>query len=192
MLFRSTTFAALELLGPNYTWKTSAWSSAPLQGDTLAGDLILKGGADPKFTFEHLEALLRDLRARGVREIRGELVLDRSLFAGVEAGDAGSFDNEPSRPYNTQPDALLVNFKSIRLNFIPDGSRRAVNIVAEPALPQVQIVNNLALSNEPCGDWVEKLKVGVTGDATTARLSFAGNFPLACGEKERQIGRAHV
>ena len=182
-----TTLAALDQLGPAYQWTTEVYASAAMQGDILAGDLILRGSGDPRLTLENFWLMLRDLRARGVREIRGELVLDRSLFAGVEAGDAGSFDNEPSRPYNTQPDALLVNFKSIRLNFIPDGSRRAVNIVAEPALPQVQIVNNLALSNEPCGDWVEKLKVGVTGDATTARLSFAGNFPLACGEKERHF-----
>ena len=182
-----TTLAALDQLGPAYQWTTEVYASAAMQGDILAGDLILRGSGDPRLTLENFWLMLRELRARGLREIRGDLVLDRSLFAGVETGDAGRFDNEPSRPYNTQPDALLVNFKSIRLNFIPDGSRRAVNIVAEPALPQVQIVNNLALSNEPCGDWVEKLKVGVTGDATTARLSFAGNFPLACGEKERHF-----
>ena len=34
-----TTYAALEMLGPTFTWKTEAWTSAPLVGDVLQGDL---------------------------------------------------------------------------------------------------------------------------------------------------------
>src|SRR5512143_2833390 len=43
-----TTFAALEMLGPAYTWKTGFWSRAPLDNGVLAGDLYLRGSADPK------------------------------------------------------------------------------------------------------------------------------------------------
>ncbi len=180
-----TTFAALDQLGPAFRWSTEVYTSAPLQGDVLAGDLVLRGSGDPRLTLENFWLMLRNLRARGLREIRGDLVLDRSFFASADANDPGGFDNEPSRPYNTQPDALLVNFKSFRLGFIPDGARRAVNITVEPALPQLQVVNNLLPSAEACGDWVEKLKVTASGDASSARLVFAGSFPLACGEKER-------
>jgi len=60
-----TTLAALELLGPAYTWKTTAWSSAPLDNGVLAGDLVLRGGADPRLTFEQFWLLLRQVRARG-------------------------------------------------------------------------------------------------------------------------------
>ena len=180
-----TTFAALDQLGPAFRWSTEVYTSALLQGDVLAGDLVLRGSGDPRLTLENFWLMLRNLRARGLREIRGDLVLDRSFFASADANDPGGFDNEPSRPYNTQPDALLVNFKSFRLGFIPDGARRAVNITVEPALPQLQIVNNLLPSAEACGDWVEKLKVAASSDASSARLVFAGSFPLACGEKER-------
>src|SRR4051794_15725541 len=38
-----TTFAALDLLGPNYRWKTEAYLGGPLEHGTLDGDLILKG-----------------------------------------------------------------------------------------------------------------------------------------------------
>ncbi len=180
-----TTFAALDQLGPAYRWSTEVYAAAPLQGDVLAGDLVLRGGGDPRLTLENFWLMLRNLRARGLREIRGDLVLDRSFFAGTEGTDPGGFDNEPSRPYNTQPDALLVNFKSFRLGFVPDAARRAVKIIVEPALPQLQIVNNLLPTADACGDWVEKLKLSASGDATSARLVFTGSFPLACGEKER-------
>jgi D-alanyl-D-alanine carboxypeptidase/D-alanyl-D-alanine-endopeptidase (penicillin-binding protein 4) len=182
-----TTFAALDLLGPAYQWTTEVLATVPLQGDTLAGDLVLRGSGDPRLTLENFWLMLRALRARGLREIRGDLIIDRSYFGGIEATDPGGFDNEPTRPYNTQPDALLVNFKSIRLTFLPDAERRGVKIVAEPALPQVQIVNNLVLDAEPCGDWVSRLKLAATGDATAGRLVFSGNFALACGEKERHF-----
>ena len=180
-----TTFAALDLLGPAFRWSTEAYLSAPLQGEVLDGDLVLRGGGDPRLTLENFWLMLRNLRARGLREIRGDLVLDRSFFSGMDGADPGGFDNEPSRPYNTLPDALLFIYKSSRLGFFPDAPRRAVNITVEPALPQLQIVNNLHLSAEACGDWVEKLKVTASGGGASARLVFSGSFALACGEKER-------
>ena len=75
-----TSYAALELLGPTYQWSTELRSSArPVQG-ILAGDVYLKGFGDPKLTIERLMLLVRDLRAQGISEIRGDLVLDRSFF----------------------------------------------------------------------------------------------------------------
>jgi D-alanyl-D-alanine carboxypeptidase/D-alanyl-D-alanine-endopeptidase (penicillin-binding protein 4) len=82
---------------------------------------------------------------------------------------------------------LLVNFKSFRLNFVPDGERRTVRIVVEPALSQLQIVNNLVLDAEPCGDWVARLKITAFGDAGAAKLGFAGNYASACGENDRHF-----
>src|SRR6202167_6336144 len=48
-----TTYAALELLGPAFTWNTSAYANGSMQGDVLEGDLVLKGGGDPKLTLEN-------------------------------------------------------------------------------------------------------------------------------------------
>jgi len=139
---------------------------------------------DPRLTLENFWLMLRGLRARGVREIRGDLVLDRSYFATEDIDPAG-FDNEPTRPYNTPPDALLVNFKAVRLQFVPDAEQRTLKINAEPALPQVQVLNNVVVDNAPCGDWVERLKLTAIGDNRNARLLFGGNYSVACGEKER-------
>jgi serine-type D-Ala-D-Ala carboxypeptidase/endopeptidase (penicillin-binding protein 4) len=179
-----TTFSALDLLGPTYRWTTEIYGTSSAQGGILAGDLFIKGYGDPRLTLENFWLMLRELRLRGVREIRGDLVLDRHYFSSTDIDPAG-FDNEPSRPYNTPPDALLVNFKSVRLQFLPDPERRVLKVVAEPALPQLQVLNNVSLDNEPCGDWVDRLKITVLGDAANARLLFSGNYSIACGEKDR-------
>ena len=181
-----TTYAGLELLGPAYAWQTEAYASGSLSQDVLAGDLVLKGYGDPKLTLENFWLLLRDLRGRGLREIRGDLVLDRSYYGAVES-DPARFDEQPTRPYNTSPDALLVNYKAIRLMFVPDAEARAVRIVTEPVLPQIQIVNQLVLDAAPCGDWVARMKLDAQGGASSARLQFAGSYSRDCGERVRHF-----
>ena len=183
-----TTYAGLELLGPAYVWVTDAYAGGPLKDGVLAGDLVLRGRGDPKLTIENFWLLLRGLRGRGVREIRGDLVLDRSYFPGGEDYDPGRFDEQPNRPYNTGPDALLVNFKSVRLQFVPDLEARTVNVIVEPVVPAIQVVNNLTLDPKgPCGDWLGKVKLDAQGNAQSARFVFGGVFPASCGERVRNF-----
>jgi len=173
-----TTFAALEVLGPSHTWKTEAYLDGTLNGDRLEGNLVFKGYGDPKFNLESLILFLRDLRNRGLREITGDVVLDRSFFA-VDAHDPALFDNEPIRPYNVGPDALLINFKAFRLQFVPDDEKQAVTVFAEPPMPQVNVVNNLHLAPGFCDVWPER--PAVSGNT----LTFFGVFPSSCGDKSR-------
>jgi D-alanyl-D-alanine carboxypeptidase/D-alanyl-D-alanine-endopeptidase (penicillin-binding protein 4) len=190
-----TTYAGLELLGPAYAWSTEVYASGPLQNEMLAGDLIIKGYGDPKLTLENFWLLLRNLRARGVREIRGDVVLDRTYFAAGDF-DPARFDGEPIRPYNTGPDALLVNFKAITVQFVPEHDARAVRLVIEPALEAAQVVNNVTLSEGLCGDWVAKLKFEPQGSSEAARLVISGSYARECGERARSFSllahRAYV
>ncbi|MCW5576133.1 MAG: D-alanyl-D-alanine carboxypeptidase/D-alanyl-D-alanine-endopeptidase, partial [Burkholderiales bacterium] len=181
-----TTYAGLELLGPAHTWNTEALADGTLAQDVLNGNLYLRGAGDPKLTLENFWLLLRNLRARGLRDIRGDLVLDRRLFA-EETHDPAGFDDQPTRPYNTGPNALLVNFKAVTLQFIPDAATRTVRIAAEPPLPQVQIVNNLKVADGPCGDWMSRMKIDAQGNADSARLAFSGGYTLDCGERLRSF-----
>jgi D-alanyl-D-alanine carboxypeptidase/D-alanyl-D-alanine-endopeptidase (penicillin-binding protein 4) len=183
-----TTFAALELLGPAYTWKTTAWSDAPLDNGVLAGDLTLRGSADPKLTFEQFWLLLRQLRARGVREIAGDLVLDRSLIAPAEH-DPAAFDEKPLRPYNVGPDALLLNFKAVRLTLLPDAAAKAVRVTAEPEPTNLDVTNLLKFGNGGCPEgWRENLRADLTRHATRWRLVLTGTFPASCEQKTWRIG----
>jgi len=179
-----TTYAGLDLLGPAYVWNTEVYGSvAPVQ-DVLDGDLIIKGNGDPKLTIENFWLLLRSLRARGVRDIRGDLVLDRSLFSAADY-DPARFDEQPTRPYNTGPDALLINFKAIAVYFVPEPEARRVRLVIEPPLPAVQVTNNLTLTDGACGDWLGRMKADALTSADTARVVFSGSYARDCGERAR-------
>eukprot|EP01031_Cornospumella_fuschlensis_P052280 gene52280-63904_t len=47
-----TTYAALELLGPTYQWKTEFFTDGTVKDGVLHGNLYLKGGGDPKLNME--------------------------------------------------------------------------------------------------------------------------------------------
>jgi D-alanyl-D-alanine carboxypeptidase/D-alanyl-D-alanine-endopeptidase (penicillin-binding protein 4) len=178
-----TTFAALDLLGPAYAWKTEAFASGALIDGVLTGDLHLRGGGDPKLTYDQFGRLLRQIRAHGVREIRGDLVLDRSAFA-MPAAEPGRFDAQPLRPYNVSPDALLLNFKAVTLQLIPDPLQKAVSIGMEPAPANLDLINKLTLGNgNDCGNWKERLRADSFSHGSTTRLVLTGAFPAACGEQ---------
>jgi D-alanyl-D-alanine carboxypeptidase/D-alanyl-D-alanine-endopeptidase (penicillin-binding protein 4) len=182
-----TTFAALDLLGPAYVWKTEAFANGSLNDGVLTGDLHLRGGGDPKLTYDQFERLLRQIRARGIREIRGDLVLDRSAFA-VSATGPGRFDAQPMRPYNVAPDALLVNFKAVTLQLIPDPAQKTLAVSMEPAPTNLDLVNQITLGNgNGCGDWKERLRADVFSHGLTTRLVLTGVFPQSCGEQRWNI-----
>jgi D-alanyl-D-alanine carboxypeptidase/D-alanyl-D-alanine-endopeptidase (penicillin-binding protein 4) len=182
-----TTFAALDLLGPAYVWKTEAFASGTLNDGVLTGDLHLRGGGDPRLTYDQFGRLLRQIRTRGIREIRGDLVLDRSAFA-ANGADPGLFDAQPMRPYNVAPDALLLNFKAVTLQLIPDAAQQTVVVGMEPAPSNLDLVNKLTLGNgNGCGDWRERLRADVFGHGATTRLVLTGIFPTSCGEQRWNI-----
>jgi D-alanyl-D-alanine carboxypeptidase/D-alanyl-D-alanine-endopeptidase (penicillin-binding protein 4) len=176
-----TSAAALDLLGPTYTWKTRAFADGVQAGDVLQGNLIFKGGGDPKLVLENFWLFLRQIRAQGIREIRGNVVLDRSAFAD-DAYDAGRFDGDPAKPYNVGPDALLLSYKALTLHLTPDALAGTAAVTVDPPLAGIAIAAP-GLSNEECGDWQSKLRLTVTA----ARIGFDGRMPASCGEKTWNI-----
>ncbi len=177
-----TTYAALDLLGPAYTWKTEAWIDGELKDGVLNGNLILKGYGDPKFTIEQFWLWLSELRARGLREIHGDLILDRSYFD-LPAQDPAAFDEDPTRAYNVGPDALLINFNTLRLRYMPDGDH--LKIVSEPALDGITVDNQLIPSDQKvnCDDWNDLFSVEPHGDSVVLQ----GDYPMGCGEREQNL-----
>ncbi len=178
-----TTYAAVEMLGPAYTWKTEAYLDGKLENGVLYGNLIIKGYGNPKINAEHLWLWLREMRNRGLREIRGDLILDRTSFASQEI-DSAAFDNDPARAYNVGPDALLLNFNAIRLRFIPENGK--LNVFTEPTLAGITLDNRLILQNQRnCGDWDRNIQVQLSGTGNIIRVQ--GTYPMLFGERDKYI-----
>ncbi|MGA9165345.1 MAG: D-alanyl-D-alanine carboxypeptidase/D-alanyl-D-alanine-endopeptidase [Thiobacillus sp.] len=175
-----TSFAALHQLGPRYTWATDVWANGPIRDGVLEGDLIVKGTGDPTLTLERMWLLQRELRARGVRQIRGDLVLDTSHFE-LPPIDPGAFDGEPLALYNAPPGALVANFNATTLRLKPNGD--ALQVVPEMALPGVTIRSEIALTPATaCNGWKDAVTPGMP-DPARRELVLSGHYPRGCGEQ---------
>ena len=184
-----TTYAALDLLGPAYTWRTPVYVEGVVQGGTLFGNLYIKGQGDPKLAVEQLWLLLRRVLGLGIDKIAGDIVLDQSAFE-TEVADPASFDGEPLRPYNAAPEALLINFKSVVMTFVPDLGANTAHVHFEPPLRAVQMQTSVPLSTPPggiCGDYRAALKADFSDPM---RITFAGTYPDACLEKVWSVAYA--
>ena len=181
-----TTYAALDELGPAFTWKTPVWFGGPVRDGVLEGSLYLQGRGDPKLTLERLWLAVQRVRQMGVTEIRGDIVLDQTAFV-LPEGSTGEFDNEPLRPYNARAQALLLNLSTVIYTFTPDVARGVATVSAEPALDGLVVDATVPLASGPCNDWRAGLKPSL-GDP--ARLQFGGNFPAACGERVWPLAHA--
>ncbi|MDE2623899.1 MAG: D-alanyl-D-alanine carboxypeptidase/D-alanyl-D-alanine-endopeptidase [Betaproteobacteria bacterium] len=173
-----TTYSALAAFGPAWTWETRVFGPDPVQGQ-VDGNLYVVGAGDPDLTLERWENLLRDLRLRGVRQIRGDVVLDASAFQS-EPEDSGDFDHQAYRTYNTLPEALQVGFKAVTLTLEADGSR----VLALPNFdfPGLRIVNRLRPLTGACPEnWKSGIERQVEDDGTRARITLLGHYPASCG-----------
>jgi D-alanyl-D-alanine carboxypeptidase/D-alanyl-D-alanine-endopeptidase (penicillin-binding protein 4) len=175
-----TSYAALDLLGPAFTFRTDFLVTGEVKGGVLDGDLVIRGGGDPKLTYERLWRAAHQLRSRGVREIRGDVLLDRSYFSPVPH-DAARFDNEPRRAYNVGPDALLVNFNAVEFRFIP--GEDGVRVTGEPDFPNVEIASRIKLTREACASWRRNLRYDFEENGLVALVVFSGSYSADCGER---------
>ena len=174
-----TTWVALEVLGPTYRWPTEIYFLGDWDGRKLDGDLAIKGYGDPYLVTEKFWSLLAELRRLGLEEITGNLVIDDSYFADVEENQ-GDFDSQPYRAYNVLPNALLVNYKAIRFVFRPHSNGRDVIISADPLPENLNIINRLDLSGNPCRGFQAGISFDIRDPDNGETVVFSGSFPKAC------------
>jgi serine-type D-Ala-D-Ala carboxypeptidase/endopeptidase (penicillin-binding protein 4) len=181
-----TTYAALDLLGPAYSWRTPVYMEGAVRDGTLFGNLYIKGQGDPKLVLERLWLLLRRVQGLGIHTIAGDLVLDRSALD-VPDADPASFDGEPLRPYNAAPDALLINYKSVVMTFTPDRTDNTAHVQFDPPLAGVLMQSAVPLSAGDCSDYRSSLKADFSD---VNRIRFGGSYPANCGEKAWPVAYA--
>lgn len=75
-----TAAAGFDLLGPNFSFKTYLSTNGVITKGVLVGDLILRGSGDPSFSDKDLEQLVFQLKLKNIKEIEGNIVLDKTEF----------------------------------------------------------------------------------------------------------------
>ena len=135
-----TAAAALEILGPDYRFETQLLTNT-ISSTPRIDNLYIKGGGDPTFKTANLEDMVIKLKNRGIREIRGNIVIDASIFDYVPAApgwnknDGPIFDKSPVGGLVINHSCLTVTVKPARI----PGHKPIVSL--NPALTSIKIEN---------------------------------------------------
>ena len=174
-----STFIALEELGPQFKWQSDFYHNGDIVGDTLNGDLIFKGRGDATFSIANLENSIRKIQFKGIKKIKGNLILDLSYF-GLDSKEK-IFDNDPMRAYNALPNPVVV--QSNTMNFIFTMKDKNLIIESNPNLENFSIKNNIKITNDRCIDWKSKLNYQTQQIKLKSEVIFDGKFSRKCGTK---------
>ncbi|MEO8296834.1 MAG: D-alanyl-D-alanine carboxypeptidase/D-alanyl-D-alanine-endopeptidase [Burkholderiales bacterium] len=172
-----TALAALDLLGPRYRWRTRAYLLGPLVDGVLHGDLLIVGGGDVQLSTEQLRTWFTAMQAQGLREVRGDLRLDRSAFHLVDADYASTPIPAPERPHHVRPDALSLDGGVVRVAVQPARGARAL-VSVTPPLANVRIVNGVGMQGGCNASALFRPQHG------RPELQVSGSWSAACGARE--------
>jgi D-alanyl-D-alanine carboxypeptidase/D-alanyl-D-alanine-endopeptidase (penicillin-binding protein 4) len=176
-----TSLAALEMLGPAYSWQTKYYLNGALKDGVLQGDLVIQGQGDPYLVAEQFWLHLRDLRELGLVKITGNLLIDNSAFD-VPRHDPNAFDNSPNRLYNVGPSATLANFNATRFKLVSDGN--VVRIQLDPPLENIIINDQLRLKKGKCVSQQSGWSMKSEQRQHRAYVTFSGHYKSGCGKYE--------
>ena len=170
-----TTFVTLQQLGPQYQWQTEWRSNAPIKNGVLQGNLYWYGSGNPIFDQRDLQLMLAQLQAKGIRQINGQLVLDRSIWSNI--GSADNFAADHNEVFVTPPDPHMVSYRVWWLTITRDQQGRPFVTVDTP-LPNITIQQHLSWQNHDTacpsvGKYVHAFFNGHT-------LNIQGKVPFSC------------
>ena len=170
-----TTAAALDLLGPDFRWRTSVFaSSAPTADGVIDGDLVLYGrGAPDLESKDGLLTLADQLQQRGVRRVRGSVIGDESYFRGEQYGIGWQW-NDLQWYYGAPPSALSLDENAVEVTLGP-GNKTAgpASVVMTPNDSRLRITNNATT-----GDRDAATTIGIERGLSSDDVVVWGEFPI--------------
>ncbi len=153
-----TTAAALETLGPDFTFITKIGYTGSLNAadSTLNGYLVIKGGADPTVLSEYFpdhQPDITDLWAEaicraGIKKVKGSVISDARVFdyhpapGGWNWSDLGNYYGAGAHGI-----CLFDNMYRIHFSTGDKGSRPEITAI-EPGIPGLTLENRLIASGK--------------------------------------------
>ena len=144
-----TAAAALQILGPGYRFPTTFHVNHPPVRGVVDGPLYLKGWGAPDLVGETWWLMVRELRRRGLRTVKGDLILDDTYFDSAHR-PPGWPRPVVDRAYNAPVSALSCNYNVVSVRVVPEGmvgERPLIQLI--PFQAHLQINNQARIRNAP-------------------------------------------
>ena len=173
-----STYSALLRLGFDYKFETKFYTTGRLKKGVLYGDLVVKGFGDPTLRDRDLSQIITSIKANGIEQIRGNIVIDRSYF-NVGTANNSCFDNNTYSAYNAMPDAMMFNERISTMAVRP----RQNAILPRNGDKSYRIINKLTPVNVPCTGKYAWPYMKINSQKGTSTVLFQGKISKNCGER---------
>ncbi len=179
-----TTLTGLDILGPQYRWRTNLYTDGVIRQGVLKGNLYLQGTGDPKLIPEELAKMMKELQNLGIQKINGNLFFDRSAYA-PSVMEHNTIDGESLRAYNVPPDPLLYAFRTLSFQLSKSRTADFIDISYTPPLSQLRVSNQMQLVDRACDNWRNNIRFNLDPEVVnntnqTLIAQFSGAFPNSC------------
>ncbi len=173
-----TTYAAILKLGFDYRWPTKFYTRGNIQKGVLKGDLLVKGFGDPTLNDSDLDKIVASIKAKGLRKITGNIVIDRSYFKVGTKNNSG-FDKNIYSAYNAMPDAMMFNERISTVCVTPNKK----SVYKKSADGSYNVVNQLKYVNKPCKGRYSWPGVRITHSQSIPTVTLKGSISQRCGKR---------
>ena len=113
-----TAVAALQYLGPHFRFSTQLLSDGHIHHEVLTGNLVIRFSGDPALTHHHIDELIGQLAALGVRRILGSVDIDNSVYGSVPYPPGWIWD-DLSYSYAAPLSAIVLDSNKFSIHLIP-------------------------------------------------------------------------
>lgn len=133
-----SSFFALEVLGPDFSFQTRLVASGEVVDGTLHGDLALVGGGDPTLQTDDLAEMAKALAASGIKEVKGAFNVWGGALPSIYEIDPNQLDH---LGYNPAISGLNLNFNRVHFEWAQTGASYSINMDArsEQYRPAIEV-----------------------------------------------------
>ena len=170
---------AMDILGPDYQFSTEVLTDGQVKGKMIHGNLYLKGKGDPTLMKKDLDQFAKDLKAKGIDKINGNLIADDSWYDDVRY----------SQDLNWSDEHNYIGAQVSALTLSPNEDYDAGTVIVEvnpgnkagdlpkvtltPETSSVVIVNNATTVAKG-----EAKSISIAREHGTNRIIIKGKMPL--------------
>lgn len=172
-----TTYSALMELGYDYRWETKFYYTGTIRRGVLRGDLVVKASGDPTLKTRDVDSIVSAIRSHGIRQITGNIILDKSIFR-ISSRNNSGFDKNRYSPYNAMPDALMFNQRKSTVCVSPHG-RKVYTTKDIPDL-SYRVINKMRLVNGSCRGSRSWPRVSIKNRT----MIFSGKLSKNCSDRK--------
>ena len=142
-----TALYALDTLGAEHRFRTSVVVTGGVKNGVVQGDLVLAGGGDPTLDSNHLAELAAQVKAAGIREVRGRFLVWDGALPRQDRIDADQPDHVG---YNPAVSGLALNYNRVHFGWKRGSNGYSVTMDArtEKYRPDVNIARMQVVSRE--------------------------------------------